>query len=141
MQVPCMCLMTKMNWISIFVGWHIGGDFDCLAAFLYTLMMRHIGVMKEKQICYASWQTNGPRWRKTMFENSRHNDYQPIYGIFTKIYLKQNKNKIKVVGRKTQSEKFRCFQESNHTSFVPPKKGKCRLKAKIIYYWINLYNN
>ena len=57
-----------------------------------------------------------------MFENSRHIDCQLIYWIFTKIYLKQNKNKIKGVGMKTQSGKFRSSREFDRTSFMPKEK-------------------
>ena len=53
-----------------------------------------------------------------MFENSRHIDCQLIYWIFTKIYLKQNKNKIKGVGMKTQSGS----REFDRTSFMPKEK-------------------
>ena len=34
--------------------------------------------------------------------------------------------------------KFWTFSRSDRTSFVPKNKGKCKFKAKIIYYWINL---
>ena len=53
-----------------------------------------------------------------MFENSRHIDCQLIYWIFTKIYLKQNKNKIKGVGMKTQCGS----REFDRTSFMPKEK-------------------
>ena len=69
--------------------------------------------------------------------------HNPILGCSPNLPKNWKKNKIKGEGfwKKNQGEKFGNFREPDRTSFVPRNERKCRFKAKIIYYWINLRKN
>ena len=54
---------------------------------------------------------------------------------------KNKKIKGVVVGKKIQGGNFGCFQDLDYTSLMPKNEGKCRFKANVIYYWINMHRN
>ena len=68
--------------------------------------------------------------------------HNPIFGLFLIIYPKITKiNERGWCRQKNQGENFGRFREPGRTSFLPRNEGKCRFKAKIFFYWINLCKN